>query len=294
VFQRISDVVPDGTRDELLRLVRTRRDWVTIHWLDDANFQGVIHLRTPIARAVRNGNDALAMYSLSVWLADGPKVFRPSPLQAEALSQVELRLALADYEQPFQAVLVDLPPGFGPFLSVLVAKVHGVLVCSLFSEGNRDDVVTVVSTKGTLEAAVNSVEPGISAEATAHAVAALRVAVNSCLALANYPHTVEFLYPKEAERDARLAKEPTERGRRAASRVHPQLATLDREVKLHRCEGRTGSEPTGREVASHWRRGHWAMVACGEGRSQRRRVFRASVLVRADKAVGASTTVYRS
>jgi hypothetical protein len=69
-------------------------------------------------------------------------------------------------------------------------------------------------------------------------------------------------------------------------------------VRLHQVGGPIGGRGGGGvwgEKDWHWRRGHWARVACGEGRAQRRLAFRKPVLVRADKFPGGAgdfTTIY--
>src|SRR6516162_1568618 len=54
----------------------------------------------------------LEWQSISKVVAGGRKVFRPSVAQCEAMSHTDIRLKVVDYQQPFEAVLIDLPPEF--------------------------------------------------------------------------------------------------------------------------------------------------------------------------------------
>lgn len=47
--------------------------------------------------------------ALSKALADGPKIFRPTPLQCEALQHAEARYAFKDYKQPFPVIILEIP-----------------------------------------------------------------------------------------------------------------------------------------------------------------------------------------
>jgi len=47
--------------------------------------------------------------TLAKALAGGPKIFRPSPLQCEALEHAEARYAFKDYKQPFPVITLEIP-----------------------------------------------------------------------------------------------------------------------------------------------------------------------------------------
>jgi hypothetical protein len=118
---------------------------------------------------------------------------------------------------------------------------------------------------------------------------ALRVAVNSCLALANFGHHAEYLFPKELERDQRqmdreAREHRKERPARDRVKIAPRLVTFLRDVKLHHTEeSHEAGEPQGGEKSTHWRRGHWHAVLHGVGKSQRKLKLYPPVLVRADR-----------
>lgn len=47
--------------------------------------------------------------TLAKALAGGPKIFRPTPLQCEALQHAEARYAFKDYKQPFPVITLEIP-----------------------------------------------------------------------------------------------------------------------------------------------------------------------------------------
>ncbi len=291
MFRKVSDLVPQILADELLRLARLDRNWAEWHRIDGGP-QYSIRTKFPtwIRRGWKTGADGFAAWGVSIWLIDGPKVFRPTVDQCKAMEQIEVRLELSEYSQPYPALLVDLPTGYEPFTSVLCFKTGDMLSCNLNSPEGKDDITTTIAVDGRpIEVSIQRFDDdcAILAEAAGRA---LRVALNSCLALSSYGHTADFLYPAEATSDLRLAKEDTERGHRARKRVQTtcHLIKFAQDIVLHRTVRgkREPGEPTGVERPFHWRKGHWCMQPYGPGNSQRKRILRPPVFVRADKFFG--------
>lgn len=294
------ELVPKVLKDELLRLARLDRDWLKIEFLEEGMFQASTPYETWIKKLWHSGVDSFSLWATSLYYADGPKVYKPSQETCDALAEIEVKLSLSDYAQPYPVVLVVLPQKIGPFKSVLCHKSERVLICVMATDGNTDDVTASISIDGRpMEASIEQFDEGCR-EHSKLATRVLRIAINACLALANYGCRTEWLRPKERESDERLAREQSERGKRAQERLaaSPSLLTFSQEVRLHRTDHRerSESEPTGREMPPHWRRGHWAMQACGPNRSERRRVLRPPVFVRFDKFMGDNSqtqVVYR-
>lgn len=289
---RPTELIPQPLHDELLRLGRLDPHWVQIHDLKDGSYEATARQDTWSRKIWAAGQDAFALLAASRWLADGPKIFRATEEQCRALEQVDVNLTLTDYSQPYPALLVELPKGlYSPFHSVLCFKDGTFLSCSLFSDGNLNDIVTTVrQTAEPVETSLRKFDEDCR-DLADKAAPALRVACNSCLALSHYGNRLDYLFPKEVERDKALSKEWSDRGAKALARIPlaVQVVTFDQEIKLHRVERGPTAEPgspTGRHMPPHWRRGHWAMVPCGAGRIERRRVLRRPTLVRADLFVG--------
>lgn len=299
-----ADMIHPSVHGELIRLAKLDRGWVQIEVLEDGSYAARPKYRTELLKLVRSGADMFSFWAFSVWLADGPKIFRPTPEQCDALEQIAVNVELADYAQPYPALAVELPKGrYGTFRSVICHHAQdGMLSCVTITESNRDDIVTTIHRDGhPIEQSLQTYDDSIDNELGRLCGRALRVAVNSCLALVNFGCHFDYLLKKEAERDRGLAGENSERGERARKRLalHLLEVSFDRTVVLHRTEGRIRAEPgtpTGREVAPHWRRGHWHTVAHGVGKAERKRVLYPPTLVRKDKMLGDETvtsTTYR-
>jgi hypothetical protein len=233
------------------------------------------------------------MWATSIWLTDGPKVFRPTLVQCQALENVEVRLNFEDYAQPYPALMVELPENddYAPFIDVICFQSEHMLIFNLLSKGRTDDITTIIGkyqNRGLLEESFQRYDESC-ASLQKIAARALRVAANSCLALVGHEITTGYLFSKEVENDRRLAGEQTDRGERARQRLplHAMLVAFQRDVVLHKTEGgHLAGDPTGREVGCHWRRGHYTMQPYGPGNSLRKRRLRLPVMVRADKFLG--------
>lgn len=295
MFQRVPDILPARLVEELIRLARINRNWVAVRPIDDGkSYQCTPRYDTWLKPAMSSGADAVGLWATSMWLIDGPKVFRPTVIQCRAMEQVEVRLNFEDYAQPYPALLVDLPEDgkYDPFLYVLAFKSENTLVFNLISRENLNDITTTISGWHTHCAIEESLQKfDRDCESTHESASrALRVAANSCLALTNHETATGFLFPQEVERDRRFAAEKTERGERAKERLplHAMLVAFKQTVILHKTIGEATDEhdPTDREVNSHWRRGHWARQPYGPNHSLRKLILRPPVLVRADKFLG--------
>lgn len=237
------------------------------------------------------------------WVKAGPKIARVTEEQYQVLQHVDVRLELADFTSPYPTLLVDLPPGHMHKAVIVYQYRPDICVAVSYSYDSRSDIVTLIYQRPGhfLEETLEKYGQDCDAAECAENLQSLRVAFNMALALSNFGCHADYLLPKEVERDRKLASEQTERGKRARQRLResPRLVTFDREVVLHATRGHTAGtgEPTGGEKSFHWRRGHWAMVACGASHTERRRVLRRPCMVRADLlAVDESdtTTTYRS
>ena len=299
---RPSELFPEILIDELLRLARLDRDWCYWTGLADNTYSCNAKFPTFLRKLWKSGADAFAMKATSIWLVDGPKVFKPTKEQCLALEHVNVNLLLEDYTQPYPAILIQLD--YPPFTNVLCYKEEKILVCVLHTGDHLNDITTTVArTDCFVEDSLVKFDEDCKADAKT-AAAALRVACNACLALSNYGCHAKYLFPKEAERDRRLAKESTDRGKRAKDRLRlaVQELTLDHVVTLHETSQHGTSELTAREgysVSTHWRRGHWTMQCHGPGNSLRKRIFRRPILVRGDLLANDAfppevTTVYKT
>jgi len=314
MVNRPSDLIPPPMVELLLALYRRDPDWVRLDAdADGLGFTARTKFWTPFSQIIRDGRDYASVLALSHWIGQGPKIFRPTVEQCEALEEIEVSVPWSDYAQPYPAVLVDLPPErYGPVSSMLVYhRPDAGFVTFYGRKGTADaDLVTTqpLSRPGPIEDLLQSFDDDCQ-DIKASAVRANRVAVNSCLALVNYGHQARVLFPKDLENDRHLARERTPRGERARDRVQtaPTLITLDhdivlRDTRYRRPAASTPGDGPHREVSAHWRRRHWrARPGYGEARARGETVpliLIPPTLVRADRLGGSAlpgaTTTYRT
>jgi hypothetical protein len=264
----------------------------------------------------------------SCWLQartffEGPKVFAFDALTCEALENFTLSVPAEDYRQPFPCVVIQLPEGYAArrvvpfedgggkpdFLIVGTFPVEGlggVVLLNIHMSGGKEsgDLLELEPGK-TLEELLGDSRP-FSSEGIANLrMSMLRLALNVCLLATNLgarrlgPANPSH-FKRLAERVRKNKKHNKDRQDRAELQAAPVLYAFDREVTLFHKEpgagAHGGGNGEGAKKAPHWRRGHWRSQPVGEGRRQRKLVMIPSVLVNADRFLGApsdTTTTYR-
>jgi hypothetical protein len=261
---------------------------------------------------------------IEVWfhseiVVKGPKIFRPSFEQCLAMEQIAPRVALADYAQPYPAMIVEFPEAYRQARSCLVDNrvFRGVhtpqfvrvgtppgelpsLAVQVVSSSNSYRTAVADDTKApTIEDCIlrsfglNSplADPAAPDEQQVTA-GAMRLGVNAMLLLMEYG--CKHLGPANPSHFHRL-QHHLEVARRHGHRVHeseldlkfaPQLYGFAQEITLHEHDRQapTGTGPEGDSDLHrrpHWRRGHWKMHAYGPARSLRKRILIKPVLVNA-------------
>lgn len=304
---RVTDFVPRELVDALLPLGRLEPPWLYQTHIEGPKFQ--VHFRIPESQIPEflwsthiTGGDWSTAFITSRWLAHGPKVARPPLEMCQALTEIEVRLQMADIAIPFPEIMVELPPDVAnPYYAVLLGWSDDMLTAWLGSVDHNHDIHSLIRQRNDI--------PGWTVEDTLStfgddckhdevpARRALRVALNACLMLSG---SFRPALPAEVNRDRRLGREDSERGKKARDRLAMaiQVAEFDQEItfaRTERCRAEPG-QPTGREMPPHWRRGHWRMQPCGPGWAERKRTLIPAVLVRADLFGGDlsdTSTTYR-
>lgn len=294
MIQRAYDLIPEVAAKELLRLARIEREWVDFVMVNPEKevYRAATKHDTWFEKLVKSGQDFFSMHALSIWLVDGPKIFRPTKAQCEAMEHVEVNLTIDDYAQPYPSLLVEFPDArYAPFSSVLVTRTQHLLSgCLNTREAKHDIITTIHGNRTTIEHCLCRFDSDIAATHAKIGALALRVAINSCLALVNFGSHKEFLLKKQAESDRRLAQEKSERGTKARERLKTAVSVVSfsQDVILHNTESTSAGEweDSGREMTSHWRKGHWRRQHFGAKNANVKRIFIKPVLVRGDKFVG--------
>lgn len=248
----------------------------------------------------------------------GVRCVAPTLAQLEALGHTDLTLPWSDYRQPFDTFAVALPDDAPPagedvprpaVCTLALDRAAGVFAMTLDGDDlESTPLLNIFAYDPAIEVCslLRAESEDIGGEASEALKWYTRAAMNCCLLLAAYPAV--RLGPANPGYAARLDRslekkrlpDAVRAANAAARRDIPDVYAFSQEVLFRpRREADPDAPdptPTGREMPCHWRRGHWANVACGEGRSGRRLVFRPPVMVRADRFGGppaGSSVTYR-
>jgi hypothetical protein len=280
-------------------------------------FVGAARLRAAGLAAVPEEADPMLSAEailLPTLAASGVKLFRPRADECAAMNAVDVGIPFADYRQPFPCFAVEFPPAFRETLrfhdTMCKESAVPVGVFAIHQAAERILFFTVISDNGyampvlscatrdedTVEDMVTErpgfvTDGGLSPEEERVRYVASRVAVNACLLLTHFGY--ESAGPADPARAAWLADrvrnakkvkpEVREENRRKLA-LMPEVFRFTQDVSLYdrADDPREPATPTGRRVTPHHRRGHWAMMACGVGRAERRRTFRRPTFVNAE------------
>lgn len=240
----------------------------------------------------------------------GMKVYCPTRDEFDALGRVEMNVPWSMYRQPFETFVVSVPDDSYP---AEVSEDVGRPAAVVLRIKPKDQLisVTVICDRCNLtsrftwqDEAVESIEDhigrmpnppaGVCTEleltASDHAV---RAGINACLLLTQYgTKRIGYDNPEYADKlIAKLANKKLPPAAREANqkalRSIPEVYGFDQHVRLYDGERSVStSSDSDRVHRPHWRRGHWANVACGTGRTERKLVFRRPVMVNAHLFAG--------
>lgn len=304
---RVQDILTESLIADLEFLASYPDPWVTIQTSDEG-FRITLKaslppfLNTIIANNLNADNfhtHLVNYYGWSQWLKYGPKVVRPTNEQAESFANVDVRLAMTDYCQPFPAVYVETPT-IDEFVGVMAyhhAEIN-MLMLTVLSRTGEWDVVTAVREHehATIEDFLCKLAPSIEANFHRPILLAQRICLNMLLALSNFGCKNEPLSAGTWRQDNSLARENSERGERARKRVRQALHRVDFQqhtvVRRSPAMGNSPEESSGRTVGPHWVRGHWKSQRHGVGLAERKIIFVHPYLVHADQA-GVISAIYQ-
>ncbi len=259
---------------------------------------------------VFDGGQPTGVRVLSGALRDGLKVYAPTASEFEALCNVDVSIPFADYRQPFDTFAVIVPDGWFPekVTTASGGETESPVACFLnldldiqwmshctVSFGNHD-VCGDYSTTTTIavEDYLGRLPSSSEYRGPAHRLV-LRAAMNAALLLTTYG--TRSLGFANGEYAARLQKtlankkapDAAKEASRSALALIPKVYGFEQHVRLFDAEPQSAHSSDGdpdRTCRPHWRRGHWANVACGMGRGERKLVFRRPVLVNSHTFAG--------
>lgn len=256
----------------------------------------------------------LRLFAYSKTLTLGPKLLRPTTEQCEALRHVDVKVRLDEYQQPFPSMIVELPDEFRRRLTEEFAWKCPRFVVNYFDERTRY-LFSFCETAWQDQGTCNIIAPRRPFSDIEQALqfttdkdgpdlrqgAALqRVACNFALMLTRFGVKESGpLDPKSHCRNQRQAKSrKPHKARRAQAMLDAAFTEIgfEQDVVFY-SERRTSngnSDPTGRVVRTHWRRGHFRRQRHGSGLSETKLVFIRPCLVNAEHFNGdLADTEYR-
>lgn len=252
------------------------------------------------------------------FMAEGPKIFRPTVEQCAVLQQVQPRLTVGEYRQPYPTMAVELPDRYrhwlqtrlteqssaGPLTQlaepVAVILHHEPEIPALYSSVAWSSGFSMVRTMhhfsgfATIAAIFEANEPinpgslPVEEQEAAITLRVLRVAINCLLLLTQYG--CRAVGPDNPSHRARLARylEKAQKRRDGIDEAErnlrhvPLVYDFAQHVALHEERpARLSDEQRagGWSVKPHWRRGHMRRQPFGPGRAERKLVFIRPVLI---------------
>lgn len=279
-YRRHESLVPDGIPRTEIHV-----DWPKLNAAcKTAEHKEMVYT---VRRTYTTGGAATlaALEACAKLMADGPKLFRPTEEQFEAMEQVELRLPPGDFHSPFPALVVAFPagararltavhgvaaakagsqilvrdhrePGGVPTVVVSIPLRDGMAQHFIFSDQPGNDTIETAlnrAVKDNKAQAPGDMNPAEADEYAGYAVVA-RAALNLCLMLTHY--------------GAKVAG-PVDPAAYAKHRKRPDLAHLKfgdylavnmkQDITVRAPSPRTGdgTGPPRGEAEPRWVRGYW-------------------------------------
>ena len=302
--------------NELVRLYQFSPNWLDFKYDEDHKLMCRSKYITLLSSLIKNitPNGLISLQTIINFLMHGPKIYTMSELQWETFNHIDLNISVTDYMQPYPEMLIEFPKNL-LYTHLLIRRFEfedkPILNGILISHNRFDDISVLLhdynKTKSLQEIIMFDYDKLLSVSVDKSNLSNkysvipnfLCAAFNSCMALANFPHTKNYKYIADVERDKHFAKENSERGRKARERLASPVyqVSFDQNVVLHKQESNkknNDSNSTGQKITCHWRRGHWAMQPHGPKMSLRKRIFKHPVLVNSELFLGnySSTTVH--
>jgi hypothetical protein len=313
-------ILAEMHRADAFRLYRSRPDGEADFAFDGTKMRP--DLRAHVAAMFGITGRAIAacldLYCLMRLHGEGPKVFRPTAAECLALEEVQVRVPVSAYAQPFPTFCVEFPPeyraarrtvgegvhggtvSYSPVAQVLAHVAgHGIIAGATITDS--PDGATLCGMIGSPDAATieddiqkqlgdANTQPVNSDELTTER-RAVRVALNACLMLMDrgfrkLPHGVEAEGLSKQLRAKRTTKPGVLDDLRARRQAIPTEFAFVQAVDVRRAvrgavPDDVADDVAGRRVRPHWRSAHWRMQRHGVGLTQSKRVLIPHVMVNA-------------
>lgn len=314
----LHNLLPDFSREFVENCARLGRlDWLGINRQDglgtEFEIKAAVLAKDPQAAAFmhrmsrRAGKSGLVLCFLDCvgqLAVKGPKLFRPTVEQCEAMEHVEVRIPMTDYAQPYEAMVVEFPEAYRKSLEIRSKAMESgrkaprhvflrhwpeTTVFYSVARFGEEEVAYLFQDRPEFPTAEEAlkIHHGKDGADQVIAEAMTRVCMNLCLLLTNHPTRVAPSNPTALAKAQRRRDSNGLNGYNFEARTHVHLITFDREVVVRgKQKKRPAAGGTHASPQPHWRRGHWRNQPCGAGKTETRRVLIPPVFVREEELVG--------
>jgi hypothetical protein len=227
-------------------------------------------------------------------IEEGPKIICPAFEECLALEQVEIRVPLSEYQQPFPVVFVEFPYKYYEHLKNKTGRIapKGAIVfhepdCCfisihiIYKTNDFEDISAFLDSNAqheTIEDSLNDlVNNDVMDEDVKLAKVVERVLLNLNMVLVSEGYRQTIVVEKYKNKAKKIVDRPI------------TLIGFDQHIKLY--ERKTmktviAGDGTHKSPHPHWRRGHYRQQPYGENKSKRKRIFVKPVFVCSDSFAG--------
>jgi hypothetical protein len=255
--------------------------------------------------------DLAGFWTASKLFAGGIKAFKPTLEQCEAMANVDVNIAFADYRQPYPVICYDYPKEFAAKMAkrLGISRFPSHTVCHHDDKSGAINVTSVFAATNQIvgllvpRAGIDTIEQSLrqypddltSDDKDEFILAEMtqRIALNFSLLMSNTKFTKKFEDQKMVDKHRQMARAQNPDKRRRGQDfllTDQEVIEFDQSVKFYGIEqepqARSDGNNTGRHVKTHWRRGHWRNQPHGPLLSLRKQMFIAPIMVRKDLFVG--------
>jgi len=259
-------------------------------------------------RLAPTGVDKTFLYIAAKSLASGHKLFQPDLDHCLAIENTEINISIADYEQPFPVLIIELPKLYRDLLErrysteapkYVISFKETNIVCAI-AWFNPDNVIVNSLTNRpeykTIEHAFKLTRPEKQFRETDFEVAELvqRLAYNFSLLMTVYGVRINLSNNEAIRKQQKLARSKNARKAERAKRLLDEkvavyLCEFEQNIKLYDTDKSEASKEYGdsrESPAPHWRRGHFKMQPYGPKAELRKKIFIKPILVMASNFAG--------
>lgn len=243
-----------------------------------------------VARKKAQEELVVIMHEVQQVFKKGPKILELDNVDFEQLEQTTLNLTIKEYAQPFESMVVLIPKEYGekklipapwrgtdtyPLFCIVHwhKKLQAISISTCMKTNDFYSVCLSGKCSSIEEEIEEFKERNLSVADTEISINVTKAVLNACL-YATFG--LKNLGPENPSHYSRLQRRKNEKELRS----HPFVYTFEQRLSLTLTLRKNRSEDSdGREVAPHWRKGHWRHQRYGVGLQEVKRIHIGAILV---------------